>query len=109
MVVGVSALQSPFLKLTLVQSIQLQVIDSHGVYVETVGLLLKMCVVVCESALPILSTFICLDHIVLTVVIHNRSDIRAHPIDYSPASYLRLHIANTFFGHMNTGDEVTDM
>ena len=30
---------------------------------------------------------ICLDHMVLSVAIHNRADIRADPIDYSPASY----------------------
>ena len=30
---------------------------------------------------------ICLDHMVLTVAIHNRSAIRADPLDYSPASY----------------------
>ena len=30
---------------------------------------------------------ICLDHMVLSVAIHNRADIRTDPIDYSPASY----------------------
>ena len=30
---------------------------------------------------------LCLNHPVLTVAIHQRSDIRADPIDYSPASY----------------------
>ena len=30
---------------------------------------------------------ICLDHMVLSVAIHNRADIRADPIDYSPGSY----------------------
>ena len=30
---------------------------------------------------------VCLEHSVLTVAIHNRADIYANSIDYSPASY----------------------
>ena len=30
---------------------------------------------------------ICVDHLVLTVAILNRVDIRADPVDYSPSSY----------------------
>ena len=32
---------------------------------------------------------LCIDHMVLTVAILNRADIRADPIDYSPASYCK--------------------
>ena len=63
-----------------------------GVYVGTVErwiLQLKMCATVCPSVLQNFEHLfnICLDHMVLSLAIHNRSDIRADPVDYSPASY----------------------
>ena len=50
---------------------------------------------------------ICLEHSVLTVAIHNRADIMADPINYSPASYrkaaYRQYILKEY-GHLGRGN-----
>ena len=50
---------------------------------------------------------ICLEHSVLTVAIHNRADIYADPIDYSPASYRKASYRQYIlkeYGHLGRGN-----